>query len=300
MKFGQSENPEKIDFSLPTDHSRTLEILKQNNQSHPLNIYIGCAKWNKTDLKNFYPRGTKDELTYYATQFNSIELNATFYNMPSRQQVITWREKTPKSFRFFPKITQSISHMRRLNEVQQLTAEYCDNISNFEDRLGMVFLQLHDNFRYKNYDRLVKFVEEFPRAIPLAVELRNTEWFNDQSISDEVCQLFEKHGICNILVDTAGRRDLLHMRLTTPKLFVRYVGANNPQSDRERLDDWAERLKMWVDYGLRDINFFIHQNIELESPFLSAYLIEKLNKVFGLELKLPHLLEKANNVKTDG
>lgn len=293
MKFGQSENPEFIDFTLPGDHPRTSEILKQNDTSKPLSIYVGCAKWNKTDLKNFYPRGTKDELTYYSTQFNSIELNATFYNMPSRQQVITWREKTPEYFRFFPKITQSISHMRRLNDVQSLTTEYCDNISNFEDRLGMVFLQLHDNFKYKNYDRLISFIESFPKAIPLAVELRNTEWFNDKAISEEVYTLFEKHGVSNIVVDTAGRRDLLHMRLTTPKVFVRYVGANNPQSDRERLDDWVNRLKIWVDQGIRDIYFFVHQNIELESPLLSAYFIEKLNKQFGTNLKLPKLISST-------
>ncbi len=301
MKFGQSENPESIDFRLPADDPRTAEILKQNDTSKPLTIYVGCAKWNKTDLKNFYPRGTKDELTYYSRQFNSIELNATFYSMPGRNQVITWKDKAPDNFRFFPKITQSISHMRRLNDVQALTTEYCDNISNFEEKLGMVFLQLHDNFKYKNYDRLVSFIENFPKAIPLAVELRNTEWFNDKAISEEVYTLFEKHQVTNMVVDTAGRRDLLHMRLTTPKVFVRYVGANNPQSDRERLDNWAERLKIWVDQGIRDIYFFVHQNIELESPFLSAYFIERLNKKFGLTLQIPKLLEtKGESSPTPG
>lgn len=295
MKFGQSENPEFIDFRLPADDPRTAEILKQNDTNKPLTIYVGCAKWNKTDLKNFYPRGTKDELTYYSRQFNSIELNATFYSIPGRDQVITWKNKTPDNFRFFPKITQSISHMRRLNDVQALTSEYCDNISNFEDQLGMVFLQLHDNFKYKNYDRLVSFIESFPKAIPLAIELRNTEWFNDRTISEEVYTLFEKHLVTNIVVDTAGRRDLLHMRLTTPKAFVRYVGANDPQSDRERLDDWVERLKVWVDQGIRDIYFFVHQNIEMESPFLSAYFIEKLNTEFGLALKIPTLTGPSKN-----
>ena len=295
MKFGQSENPEFIDFLLPADDQRTAEILKQNDAGKPMNVYVGCAKWNKTDLKNFYPRGTKDELTYYSRQFNSIELNATFYNMPSRNQVIIWRDKAPETFRFFPKVTQSISHMRRLNDVQVLTNEYCDNISNFEDKLGMVFLQLHDNFKYKNYDRLVSFIENFPKAIPLAVELRNTEWFNDTAVSNEVYELFEKHQVTNIVVDTAGRRDLLHMRLTTPKAFIRYVGANDPQSDRERLDDWINRLKIWVDQGIRDIYFFVHQNIEMESPFLSAYFIERLNKEFGLNLQIPTLLGPSGN-----
>ena len=290
MKFGQSENPEFIDFQLPADDPKTSEILKQNNPAKPMNVYVGCAKWNKTDLKNFYPKGTKDELTYYSTQFNSIELNATFYRIPSREQVINWKDKTPDGFKFFPKVNQTISHFRRLNDVQALVEEYCDNISNFEEKLGMAFLQLHDNFGPKNYDKLVNFIENFPKAIPLAVELRNTEWFNKKVVSDEVYQLFEKHQITNIIVDTAGRRDLLHMRLTTPIAFIRYVGANNPQSDRERLDTWIDQLKIWVPLGLRDIYFFVHQNLELESPFLSAHFIERLNTEFGLALQMPKLL----------
>ncbi|MFA5327223.1 MAG: DUF72 domain-containing protein [Prolixibacteraceae bacterium] len=290
MKFGKSNAPETIDFTLPEDDLKTAEILKQNDSAKPMNIYVGCAKWNKTELKNFYPPGTKDVLSYYSTQFNSIELNATFYNMPTREQVIKWREKTPDDFRFFPKITQSISHMRRLNNVDELLTVYCDNVSNFEDRLGMVFLQLRDNFGPENYDRLVNFIEKFPKAIPLAVELRNTAWFNSEVVSNKVYQLFEKHQVTNILVDTAGRRDLLHMRLTTPKAFIRYVGANEPLSDRKRLDDWVERFKIWMDHGLRDIYFFVHQNLEIESPLLSAYLIEKLNQESGLSLKIPKLL----------
>lgn len=290
MKFGKTENTESIDFRLPADNPRTAEILKQNDRNKPLAVYVGCAKWNKQDLKNFYPRGTKDELSYYSRQFNSIELNATFYNMPKPQQVITWRDKTPDGFRFFPKINQMISHMRRLNNAEMLTEEYCDSIIQFEEKLGMVFLQLHDNFGPKNFDLLANYVEKFPKAIPLAVELRNTEWFNNESVSSKAYQLFEKEGVTNILVDTAGRRDLLHMRLTTPNAFIRYVGANTPESDRERLDFWIERLKIWIDWGLRDIYFFVHQNIEMESPFLSAYFIEKLNREFGLDLQIPKLI----------
>jgi uncharacterized protein YecE (DUF72 family) len=274
MKFGRVDRPGLIDFTLPANHADTERVLRRNDASKPLKVYVGCAKWNKQDLKNFYPRGTKDELTYYSRQFNSIELNSTFYHMPKREQVITWREKTPAEFRFFPKITQSISHLRRLNDVQLLVDEYCDSISNFEEKLGMVFLQLNDNFGYKNYDRLTNFVENFPKAIPLAVELRNTEWFNNATVAAEVYRLFEMYHITNILVDTAGRSDLLHMRLTAPSVFIRYVGANDPIKDRERLDGWIDRLRLWVGQGLRNINFFVHQNIEMESPLLAAYFIE--------------------------
>jgi len=287
MKFGSNENIENIDFKLPPDHSKNKEILRSTKRRKTINLFVGCAKWNKQDLKNFYPRGTKDELAYYSSQFNSIEMNTTFYRMPEKDQITTWYKKVPSGFQFYPKISQNISHFRRLNDVQPLVEEYCDAISNFKEKLGMTFLQMNNNFGYKNYDRLKSFVENFPKAIPLAIELRNTQWFNDEHIASEIYELFEKNRVTNVIVDTAGRRDLLHMRLTTPKVFIRYVGSNDPESDRKRLDDWIERLKTWIGQGLREINFFVHQNIEKESPLLSAYLIERANKEFDLSLKIP-------------
>lgn len=104
MKFGKVENPGDIDFTLPPDHPGTKKVLRPTEGK--LNIYIGCAKWNKADLKGFYPKGTKDELAYYATQFNSIELNATFYNNFPIETIESWYNKTPDHFRFFPKLHQ--------------------------------------------------------------------------------------------------------------------------------------------------------------------------------------------------
>ena len=290
MKFGRIDYPENIDYTLPDDRPDTARILKQSDRSKPLQAFVGCAKWNRQELKNFYPRGTKDELTYYATQFNSIELNATFYRIPNQNQVVTWKEKTPDGFKFFPKINQRISHIKRLKEVQSVVEEYCDSISHFGEKLGMVFLQLNNNFGSKNQERLITFVENFPPSIPLAVEIRNGKWLEDPILSAEVFQLFERHSITNVLVDTAGRRDLLHMRLTTPSVFIRYVGANDPAMDRLRLDGWIQRLKCWVGLGLKEINFFVHQNLEMESPLLAAYFIEKLICEFGLVLHPPKML----------
>lgn len=284
MKFGQVTNPEAIDFRLPEDHPDTEKALKEGKNS--LSISIGCAKWNKTDLKNFYPKGVKDELTYYSTQFNSIELNATFYNLPSAKQVKTWKEKTPANFRFFPKITNTVSHYKRLLQVKSVVDEFCDSIAHFEEKLGMVFLQLHDNFKPKDIGRLEKFVLEFPRGIPLAIEVRNSEWFQDQLASDEYFGLLETNNVTNIIVDTAGRRDMLHMRLTTPSVFIRYVGANH-SSDYARLDDWLERIVLWKQQGLGNLGFFVHQNIERASPLLSAYFIKKFNERIGTSLHVP-------------
>lgn len=296
MKFGSVSNPELVDFKLPEDHPDTIKVLEASEFSGKPRIYVGCAKWNRTDLKGFYPRGTKDELTYYATQFNSIEMNATFYNFYSKEQFGNWRDKTPDDFKFFPKVNQMISHMKRLNDVGRYTDEFCDSLAGLGDKLGVVFLQLHNNFAPKNWDRLEKFLNDFPKGIPLSVEVRHTDWLNDPEVSGGFYALLEKHHVANIITDTAGRRDLLHMRLTTPSAFIRYVGANH-ESDYTRLDDWFERIKSWVAIGgIEDIYFFVHQNLEKASPLLSAYVIKKLNEELGYSLQVPAQQAKQTNL----
>ena len=286
MKFGQVENPDGLDFTIPKDHPATIELLKKNKNDRAFEVYVGCAKWNRSDLKGFYPRGTKDELSYYATQFNSIELNATFYKMPGREQVIEWKNKTGDDFKFFPKISSTISQYRRLNNIEEPLTRYCDAISHFENKLGMVFLQMIDNFKPKDFDRVENFVKLYPKGFPLAIEVRHPDWFLDPEVSEKLSRLLEDNNITNILVDTAGRRDMLHMRLTTPRAFIRYVGANH-SSDYSRLDDWIERIKHWRENGLQSLYFFVHQNVELESPLLAAYFIKRINEEFGLDLKIP-------------
>lgn len=295
MKFGQVPDPSIIDFTIPPTPPETIALLNENKDDNPIEVYVGCAKWNKTDLKGFYPRGTKDELAYYSTQFNSIELNATFYNSPSKQQVETWREKTPKDFKFFPKIPQSISHFSRLLNTDEKVKEFVDATVLFEDKLGMAFLQLIDNFKPKDFERLEKFLKEFPKGYPLAVEVRNEEWFKPE-VAEKFYKLLEETNKTNVLVDTAGRRDMMHMRLTTPTAFVRYVGANHP-SDYTRLDEWIDIIVEWKKAGLRRLYFFIHQNVEVESPLLAAHFIEKLNKAIGTNLPIP---KKPDDPKKGG
>ncbi len=286
MEFGRVPDPGVIDFTLPKDAPETAPLLTAHKDDQPFEVYVGCAKWNRGDLKGFYPRGTKDELTYYASQFNSIELNATFYGMPDWKQVETWKDKTPPGFKFFPKLTNTISHFKRLIDVKEPVEQFCNAIAAFDDRLGMAFLQLHDNFKPKDFERLKTMLEDFPKGIPLAVEVRNEEWFTNKEISKTYTALLEKLGMANIIVDTAGRRDMLHMRLTSPVAFVRYVGANHP-TDVERLDDWIVRIKKWRKEGLKQLYFFVHQNVEIESPLLATHFIEQLNKACKLSLALP-------------
>ncbi len=292
MKFGSVENPEAIDFTLPEDHPDTLKVLNQKG-GEKFEAYVGCAKWNKKDLKGFYPRGIKDELTYYSRQFNSIELNATHYKTYGPDQAKEWKHKTPSDFKFFPKVVNSISHFKRLKGIEAPLEEYLHGMRGFGDQLEMIFLQLRDDFKPKDFDRVQRFVEIWPDDIPLAIELRHTDWFNDTAVADQVYRLFEKHGVANVITDTAGRRDLLHMRLTSPVAFIRYVGANH-ESDYTRLDDWMERLKFWKDQGMEKLYFFVHQNMEKESPMLSAHFIKRINQELDTNLDIPGKSEQGD------
>ncbi|RED49480.1 DUF72 domain-containing protein [Seonamhaeicola aphaedonensis] len=287
MKFGSVDNPQDIDFRLPKDHPKTKDVLNRVKDDNVPEIYVGCAKWNRADLKGFYPRGTKDELEYYSRQFNAIELNATFYRIFPAEQFEKWYDKTPSNFKFFPKLNQEISHWKRLNETKEVVEHYLYNATNLKEKLGTIFLQMHNNFAPKDFDRVVNFVEEWPKEIPLAIEFRHTNWYNDELVANELYELLENNNISNVIVDTAGRRDLMHMCLTNSTAFVRYVGANH-ETDYSRLDDWVDRLKLWQEQGVKEIDFFIHQNIEKESPLLSAYFIKKLNATLGSSLKIPN------------
>ncbi|MEH6657126.1 DUF72 domain-containing protein [Leeuwenhoekiella marinoflava] len=286
MKFGKVDDPGSIDFTLPPDHPDTEFLLNSKASKKTTELYVGCAKWNKQDLKGFYPRGTKDELAYYSRQFNSIELNATFYRLFPKEQFEKWYVKVPADFKFFPKITQTISHLKRLISAAELLPEYLDHTLLLKEKLGCVFLQMHNNFQPKNWDRVEQFVEAWPNEVPLAVEFRHTDWFNNDTVSQKLYHLLEENNIANVLVDTAGRRDIMHMRMTNNEAFIRFVGANHP-SDYNRLDAWVERLETWIEAGIEKIDFFIHQNVEKESPLLATHFIKQMNERLGFNLHLP-------------
>jgi uncharacterized protein YecE (DUF72 family) len=288
MKFGQVDNPQDINFAIPPDKKEQKDLLSKT-RGGDLEIKVGCAKWNKADLKGFYPKGVKDELGYYASQFNCIELNATFYKRYWEKQYTAWREGVPDGFLYFPKFNQSITHFSRLKDVDEKVSEFVENVSFLKEKLGMPFLQMHNNFGPKDFDRVRTFVDNWKYDIPLAMEFRHTDWYNDPNVSEQLYDLLESNKITNVLVDTAGRRDLMHMRLTTPTAFVRWVGANH-ESDYARLDEWVKRVADWKKQGLNKLYFFVHQNIEKESPLLSAYFIKKLNKKLGTDLHVPKTL----------
>lgn len=264
-------------------------------ESNELEVYVGCAKWNKNDLKNFYPHGVQSELAYYATQFNSVELMQTFYHLHPPENFDDWYGKVPDNFRFCPALNRSISHFRKLKDVKELVEQNMANMSHLREKLGMTYLQMADNFSPNDFDRVVEFAENWTYDVPLAIEFRHKDWYSDADVSSKLYNLLEIHGFTHILIDTAGRRDLMHMRLTTPVAFIRWVGANVPQIDRSRLDDWVERIAQWKEAGLQKLFFFVHEHENRESPALAAHFIKRLNEKIGTVLPIPKILENQGD-----
>jgi uncharacterized protein YecE (DUF72 family) len=93
-----------------------------------------------------------------------------------------------------------------------------------------------------------------------------------------------------VITDTSGRRDLVHMRLSSKTAFIRFVGNNLHRTDYTRVDEWVDRLKKWMDGGLETLYFIMHQHEEIDSPELMAYVIEQMNKKWGLNLQKPEFI----------
>ena len=287
MKFGKVENPGSLDLSLPKDHPDTQRILHEGGlESKKPKVFIGCPRWAKAELKGFYPKGTKDELTYYSSQFNAIEMNAFYYRIFPTQTVDKWYDRSASDFTFFPKVPQLISQFRRLKNCRVELDDYLVSISHFNEKLGTVFLQMNENYGPNNFEDLTRFVNDWPKDLPLTVELRHADWYNNAGTNNELCAMLQENKVGHTITDTAGRRDIVHMRLTNPTCFVRFTGSNHI-SDVDRLDEWFKRLTTWKEQGINQINFFIHQTIEKDLQMLSARMVQKINEEWGYNMTIP-------------
>jgi uncharacterized protein YecE (DUF72 family) len=292
MEFGKVEDGllEDIDFSLPADRAETTAILKTNKQAAPTKFYVGCAKWGRKDwVGKIYPKGTKegDFLSHYGRYFNGIELNATYYKMPTYTQTSAWRSKVGNDFKFCPKFTESITHRKRLKDVDELLNSFFDGISGFGNQLGPVFLMPHPGMSPKALSTFETFIQLVPKDVELFVELRHPQFYSDESLFNETYSMLQQNNVGAIITDASGRRDCVHMRLTKPEAFIRFVGNGLHPSDYTRIDDWVQRIKKWMTEGIHTVYFFMHQHEEVHSPALIKYLIQELNKHCQTNIPVP-------------
>ena len=295
MDFGKLTNIEGIDFRLPDTPEETASVLqKADLRVGKPRVYIGCTGWAMKEwVGKVYPRAAKpaEYLKWYGKQFNTIELNTTHYRTPTISMIEEWRYQTPKDFKFCPKILQTISHSKNFGYGTGLTKLFCEAIAGLEDKLGTTFMQLPPYFDHSQISNLEGYLDRFPRSIPLAVEVRHEEWFNNKRFGKAFFQLLENHKVGTVITDVSGRRDVLHQRLTTPTAMVRFVGNGLHQTDFSRIDEWVLRLKEWFEFGLHEVYFFTHEPDNLLGPELAKYLYDQVIATFDAEVRGPNFLK---------
>lgn len=301
MEFGRVTEAElaAIDFTLPADAERTQRLLN-GNKPKKVNVHVGCAKWGRKEwVGKIYPKGTKEKdfLEAYGKQFSCIEFNAIFYKLPSHDQIRAWKQKVPSDFLFCPKFTDVITHIKRLKNAEHETNLLLDVLSEFGDQLGPMFLMPHPQMGPKHLETIMSYLSNLPKDINTFLELRHPEWYASETLRT-LLDFCEAEKIGTVITDSSGRRDCVHMELTTRQAFIRFVGNGLHPTDYTRIDDWVNRIQSWQTQGIEDVWFFMHQHDEQYSPELSKYLIDSLNKTCNLQIPSPVFIADEQNLFT--
>jgi uncharacterized protein YecE (DUF72 family) len=160
-------------------------------------VRVGCQGWNYDDWitgpasadKIFYPQGTRPAamLDLYARAFETVEVDSTFYAIPSAQTIEGWKRRTPERFSFALKLPQEITHARALRDGSPaLLAEFSARARLLDDKLAAVLIQLPPQFlpSLENKEALREFVPHLPRDMRFAIEFRDTNWLRQRGLAE--------------------------------------------------------------------------------------------------------------------
>jgi uncharacterized protein YecE (DUF72 family) len=219
-------------------------------------IRIGCSGWNYPHWRErVYPKGVPQRrwLEHYATLFDTVEINNTFYRLPNVSAVQGWVEQSPPEFLFAVKSSRYLTHIRRLRDLDGGVARFYQRIEPLarSPKLGPVLWQLPPTFK-RDDERLAEALKSLP-AGRHAFEFREPTWY-----VDEVYRLLRKRGAALVIPDSP-KYPFRTLELTADWTFVRLHhgsrGRGGNYSERE-LQDWAERIAGWRDAGLDVYAYF--------------------------------------------
>ena len=208
-------------------------------------LYMGTSAFTAAGWEGtFYPKGTKpaDYLSYYATRFNSVEVDSTFYRTPSKATVQGWENKTPEGFIFSAKVPQLVTHEKVLVDCDAEFKEFVQTMDLLGDKLGPLLLQ----FGYFNKKafvgvndflaRLKPFLKRLPKDHKFAVEIRNKNWLVPQFV-----ETLRERGVALALIDQSWMPRSAQWfekldPITAEFTYVRWLG------DRKGIE---EQTKVW-------------------------------------------------------
>lgn len=121
---------------------------------------------------------------------------------------------------------------------------------------------------------LNKFLSFLPKDFKVAIELRHQDWFKN----DAVFKFLRERKVASVITDVSGRRDILHMQITSDVIVIRFTGNNLHPTDYSRIDEWVQKIKEWSEYGIKEIYFFVHEPDDVNCPEMADYIIKKLQE----------------------
>lgn len=222
---------------------------------------VGTSGWNYPDWKpDFYPEDTpkKRFLEAYAQRFDAVELNATFYRLPTDNAVTGWRDRVPDEFRYSVKLSRYLTHQKRLKDADEGLETFLDRLGPMQDRIGAVLAQLPASLAFDDAP-VDAFLSGWRRRtrLPLAIEARDDSWFSDEAID-----LMEKSGVALVQADSGDywpstrteTADFVYLRYHGPDEL--YSSGYTPQklgAEAERIADWlADGREVWAFFNNTD------------------------------------------------
>lgn len=230
-----------------------------------MRVAVGTSGYAYKEWKgSFYPADLKaDEmLRFYGTQFRTVEINNTFYRMPSEKLLLGWSQQVPDGFTFVLKASQRITHQKRLKDANEEVGYFLRTASVLGEKLGPTLFQLPPNFK-KDLARLKDFLALLPRRWRAALEFRHASWYDD-----EVYEALRAHNAALCAADTDEEDAKLVATADWGYLRLRRMAY-----DETQLRGWAERIgqQPWTDAFV----YFKHED-EATGPKLAAQFIQLL------------------------
>lgn len=236
-------------------------------------LRIGCSGWAyKEWAGDFYPPGTKDRdrLAYYAGHFDTTEINASFYRLPSDAMVTGWVDRAPPGFLFAWKVSRFVTHIRRLQDCEDEVRLVFGRMARLGTTQGPAIIQLPPSLR-RDDDRLTRFLASPFGGVRLTVEFRHPSWYEPA-----VPRILADHGAALCISDHKDAPS--PWERTTDWIYIRGHGPTGRYRGRypqATLDAWAARIAAWRDEG-RDVYAYFDNTMACEAPKDAAILKGRL------------------------
>lgn len=197
--------------------------------------WVGTSGYNYQEWKGtFYPDDLPDKqmLAFYGGQFTSVEINYTFYRMPTNRILTNWAAEVPDRFRFALKAPRRITHDQRLRSVEDTLASFCSIAKTLGPKLGPLLFQLPP-FMKKDVELLEVFLHELPTGLKPVVEFRHASW-----LSDDTYEVLKRFGVALCIADS--EEHTTPVERTTP---FGYLRLRRTDYDEAAIADWVTRVK---------------------------------------------------------